>query len=70
MASRDACSSGSRSAKKVWSGTAWEITPVTEIDGIPVGDGKVGPVTKKLQQVYFDLVMGIAPGPHGWLTTL
>ena len=51
-------------------GTAWEITPVTEIDGIAVGDGKVGPVTKTLQQAYFDLVMGTAPDPHGWLTTL
>ncbi len=51
-------------------GTAWEITPITQIDGMPVGDGTVGPVTKKLQRAYFDLVMGIAPDPHGWLTTL
>jgi len=51
-------------------GTAWEITPITQIDGMPVGDGTVGPVTKKLQRAYFDLVMGVAPDPHGWLTTL
>lgn len=51
-------------------GTLWEITPITEFDGIPVGDGKIGPVTKKLQRAYFDLVTGIAPDPHGWRTTL
>jgi len=51
-------------------GTLWEITPIIEFDGIPVGDGTIGPVTKKLQRAYFDLVMGIAPDPHGWRTTL
>lgn len=51
-------------------GTLWEITPIVEIDGIPVGDGKIGPVTNKLQSAYFDLVYGVAPDPHGWRTTL
>ncbi len=51
-------------------GTLWEITPITEFDGIPVGDGTIGPVTKKLQRAYFDLVMGVVPDPHGWRTTV
>lgn len=49
-------------------GTGWEITPIIEIDGLAVGDGQVGPVTKALQKAYFDLVTGAVPGPQGWLT--
>ncbi|MCY4478210.1 MAG: hypothetical protein OXC70_09525 [Gammaproteobacteria bacterium] len=30
--------------------------PVTSIDRLPVGDGKVGPLTDRLWQDYFDLV--------------
>jgi D-alanine transaminase len=33
-------------------GTTTEITPVVSIDGIPVGDGVPGPVTKRLQQAF------------------
>ena len=51
-------------------GTLWEITPITDFDEILVGDGTIGPVTKKLPHAYFDLVKGIAPDPHGWRTTL
>lgn len=34
------------------SGTTTEIMPIITIDGKPVGDGKVGPVTKKIQNAY------------------
>ncbi len=34
------------------SGTTTEIMPIITIDGKPVGNGKVGPVTKKVQQAY------------------
>ena len=39
-------------------GTAWEVTPVVSIDRLSVGDGKVGPVVRKLQQVYADVASG------------
>ena len=51
-------------------GTAWEITPITNIDGHDVGDGAVGSVTRKLQSVYFDLIEGRAEDTRGWLTAV
>jgi len=50
------------------SGTAAEITPVTAIDGQPVGDGKMGPITRRIQREFFSLVRGEAEDRHGWLT--
>jgi len=49
-------------------GTAAEITPVRSIDRIVVGSGRRGPVTKKLQDEYFGIVLGKLPDRHGWLT--
>ncbi len=51
-----------------FSGTAAEITPVRSVDHIPVGSGKRGPVTERLQKAFFGVVDGSAPDPHGWLT--
>lgn len=48
-------------------GTAAEITPITSIDRIPVGSGRVGPVTKKLQEAFFDVIEGRSRDRHGWL---
>lgn len=48
-------------------GTAAEITPVRAIDGIPVGDGRRGPVTARLQEAFFALVEGRAEDRYGWL---
>ena len=39
-------------------GTAANVTPVIEIDHRKVGSGKPGKITKKLQQLYFDVVRG------------
>ncbi|MBM2846737.1 MAG: branched-chain amino acid aminotransferase [Bacteroidetes bacterium] len=39
-----------------FTGTAAEITPVRSIDKMNVGDGKPGPVTRKLQEMFFDVV--------------
>ncbi|HZE18742.1 MAG TPA: branched-chain amino acid transaminase [Candidatus Angelobacter sp.] len=50
-----------------FSGTAAEITPITEIDRIAVGTGAVGPVTRKLQKAFFDIVEGKVRDRHGWL---
>ena len=51
-----------------FSGTAAEITPVKSVDNLPVGKGKRGPITRKLQTDFFDIVNGRAPDRHGWLT--
>lgn len=39
-----------------FTGTAAEVTPVRSVDGIPVGTGKPGPVTRKIQDIFFDVV--------------
>jgi len=41
-----------------FTGTAAEITPVREVDGRIIGDGKRGEITKELQDAYFDIVYG------------
>ena len=51
-----------------FTGTAAEITPVAMIDRIPVGAGKRGPVTRKLQDAFFAVIRGEAPDEWGWLT--
>ncbi|KAM1199094.1 hypothetical protein ACFX2I_010346 [Malus domestica] len=43
-------------ADEVWTtGTMGELSPVVKIDGREVGDGKVGPVTRRLQIAYKEL---------------
>lgn len=49
-------------------GTASEVTPIKSVDRLPVGDGTVGPVTRRLQKRFLDIVNGRAPDTHGWLT--
>jgi branched-chain amino acid aminotransferase len=49
-------------------GTAAEITPIRSVDGRQVGAGKPGPVTRRMQELYFDMVEGRAEAPEGWLT--
>lgn len=50
------------------SGTAAEITPVTSVDRIPIGDGKPGPITLRIQKQFFALVQGEIEDTHAWLT--
>ena len=38
------------------SGTTTEIMPIITIDGKPIGDGKPGPITRKIQKSYKDLI--------------
>jgi branched-chain amino acid aminotransferase len=49
-------------------GTAAEVTPVREVDNRTIGAGKPGPVTKKLQSLFFKIVKGEAPAYKSWLT--
>lgn len=48
-------------------GTAAEITPIRSVDGRPVGTGKPGPVTRRIQDLFFGLFDGATPDRHGWL---
>jgi branched-chain amino acid aminotransferase len=50
-----------------FSGTAAEISPIRSVDRIPVGTGKRGPITEKLQHEFFALVEGKSKDRHGWL---
>jgi branched-chain amino acid aminotransferase len=49
-------------------GTAAEVTPVREIDGRRIGGGEPGPVTRRLQEAFFDAVRGPKPRYPDWLT--
>ena len=50
-----------------FTGSAAEITPIRSIDKIPVGSGSRGPVTKKLQDEFFDYIDGKKGDPYNWL---
>lgn len=50
------------------SGSAAEITPIASVDRIPIGNGRRGPITKRLQERYFAIIGGEAPDNYGWLT--
>ena len=51
-------------------GTAAEITPVRSVDRIPVGTGKPGPITRRLQAEYMGLAKGTVADRYGWLTPI
>lgn len=51
-----------------FTGTAAEITPVREIDDRVVGDGAVGPITRRIQERFFDIVRGSDTSHVEWLT--
>ena len=51
-----------------FTGTAAEVTPIRELDGRTIGKGSRGPVTEKLQAMYFDLVHGRGNLHPEWLT--
>ncbi|MBF8295853.1 MAG: branched-chain amino acid aminotransferase [Bacteroidetes bacterium] len=49
-----------------FTGTAAEITPIRSVDKMKVGEGNPGPVTKRLQKAFFDVV-GNANDKYKWL---
>jgi branched-chain amino acid aminotransferase len=51
-----------------FTGTAAEVTPIREVDGRRIGRGGRGPVTERLQGLYFDQVHGRRPEHPEWLT--
>ena len=50
-----------------FTGTAAEITPIRELDNRQIGSGSRGPVTEKLQKLFFQVVAGEAPQYQHWL---
>lgn len=51
-----------------FTGTAAEVTPIRELDGRTIGDGTPGPITKKIQSIFFDVVKGKKSKYLSWLT--
>ncbi|MFN3487211.1 MAG: branched-chain amino acid transaminase, partial [Planctomycetota bacterium] len=50
-----------------FTGTAAEVTPIREVDGRTIGSGAPGPVTRRLQERFFDVVRGRHPKYAAWL---
>lgn len=53
-----------------FTGTAAEVTPIRELDGRSIGNGGRGPITEKLQSLYFDYVHGRRAEHQDWLSIL
>lgn len=53
-----------------FSGTAAEITPIREVDNRLVGEGLPGPITLKIQNIFFKTVKGEKDRYRSWLTYL
>lgn len=53
-----------------FTGTAAEITPIREVDDRTIGDGTPGPITRKLQAIFFDVVRGKEKKYKEWLDRL
>ncbi len=52
-----------------FTGTAAEVTPIRAVDHYTIGSGKRGPITRELQEAFFDVVRE-GNDPYGWLTPL
>ncbi len=53
-----------------FTGTAAEVTPISELDGRVIGEGRPGKITKKLQSIFFDIVKGKNKKYKSWLTAI
>jgi branched-chain amino acid aminotransferase len=53
-----------------FTGTAAEVLPIRELDGRDIGIGKRGPLTEKLQAMFFDAVKGKSPQHRDWLSVV
>lgn len=53
-----------------FTGTAAEVVPIRELDNRPIGSGSRGPLTEKLQSIYFDTVRGREAQYGDWLTSV
>ena len=53
-----------------FTGTAAEVTPIRELDRLPIGEGSRGPITEKVQAAFFDIVGGRNLKYAHWLTAV
>lgn len=53
-----------------FTGTAAEITPIVEVDGITIGSGTIGEITKKIMDLYRDVVLGKIERYRYWITEI
>ena len=53
-----------------FTGTAAEVLPIREVDGRIIGSGKHGPITEKLQSMYFELIRGGNEKHAQWLESV
>jgi branched-chain amino acid aminotransferase len=51
-----------------FTGTAAEVTPIREVDDRPIGEGGPGPITRRLQERFFEIVRGSDTSHPEWLT--
>jgi branched-chain amino acid aminotransferase len=51
-----------------FTGTAAEVTPIRSVDKVKIGSGSRGPITKSIQEMFFNIVNSNAPDPWCWLT--
>ena len=51
-----------------FTGSAAEVTPIRSVDKIMIGNGKRGPVTRKIQEAFFAYINGARDDTYGWLT--
>ena len=51
-----------------FTGTAAEVKPIRELDGRQIGAGRRGPLTTKIQSLFFDVVNGKVPAHADWLS--
>jgi hypothetical protein len=42
------------------------VMPIVQVDGLPVGDGKMGPMTRAIDRAYHDLVRGVDAAHEAW----
>ncbi len=53
-----------------FTGTATNVAPISEVDNRPIGTGKTGPLTAKLQKLFSEVALGRNPKYSSWYTIL
>ena len=53
-----------------FTGTAVEVTPIRELDNRRIGSGRPGPVTTRVQELFFSIIRGTEPRYAAWLTPI